>query len=114
MTVSEIITARNPDIVIDSRVTNLILLATVQTGNVYGDQKNDAIALLVLHWLALEARGAAAASGALKSEKEGDLSRSYGIDGAKTSVFLDSTYWGQQLKNLRDSLIMSARNRTVE
>ena len=113
MTVSQIIAARNPDVVIDARVDNLIILADAQTGTIYDTQRNDAIALLVLHWLALENRGAAAAAGSIKSEKEGDLARSYGTTSSKTSHYLDQTTWGLQLKALRDGLIMSARNRTI-
>ena len=90
MTVAQIIVARNPDVVVDARVNSLIELATGQTGGVVGTQRNDAIALLVLHWLALDSR--AGAAGGIRSEKEGDLARGYhksGVDGD-----LGTTSWG--------------------
>jgi len=109
LTVQEIILARNPSVVIDARVSKLILLATIQTGDVFGAQKNDAIALLVLHWLSLENRGTAAAGGAITSEREGDLGRSYGA--AITQGDLSQTTWGIQLLSLRKMLIFGPRNR---
>ena len=110
MTVAEIIAARDPSVVIDSRVNSLISIATSQTGSVFGEQRNYAIALLVLHWLELETRGGAA--GAIASEKEGDLARSYAVN-KKSIGELDSTKWGAELGRIRASLIFSPRNRTM-
>ena len=71
MTISEIIVTRSPSTVVDSRVLDLITLATELTGEVFGGKRNDAIALLVLHWLALsENRGSAASAGSIKMEKD--------------------------------------------
>lgn len=109
MTVAQIIEARAPSVVIDARVTSLITIATTQTGTVFGDQRNYAIAMLVLHWLELETRGGA--GGPITSEKEGDLARAYGKP--QSDHELMSTKWGQELKRLRDSCIMAVRNRTI-
>jgi len=113
-TIAGIIETRNPNVTVDARITDLITLATQDiSSSVFGSKTNDAIALLVLHWLALETRSGGFAPGAIKSEKEGDLSRSYGIGSSKTLDDLDSTSWGLQLKRLRNALIISVRNRTI-
>lgn len=112
-TVADIIVVRNPNVTVDARVTDLITLATQDIGSVFGSKTNDAIALLVLHWIALDARAGGFAPGAIKSEKEGDLARSFGGSGSKTLTDLDSTSWGLQLKRLRNALIFSARDRTI-
>jgi len=117
MTVAEIIVARCLTVVINARVNSLITLATEQTGSVFGTRTNDAIALLVLHWLALDARnggGVGGAGGAITSETEGQLSRSYGggmINNNDNE--LASTSWGLELLRLRNTMIMTARNRTI-
>ena len=116
MDASEIITLRAPAIATaeSARIPDLITLATEQTGPVYDVHIQLAIALLVLHWLALEARGAAGSPGPINSEREGDLARSYGSLGAGArGGDLAQTSWGVELQRLRDSVIFSARNRMV-
>jgi len=116
MTVAEIIVARCSTVVINARVNSLITLSTEQTGSVFGTRTNDAIALLVLHWLALDARnggGVGGAGGAITSETEGQLSRSYGGGMINNNNELASTSWGLELLRLRNTMIFSARNRTI-
>lgn len=109
---AEIITARAPELAAanSERIPTLITLAGEQTGSVFGVQRNSAIAMLVLHWLASEA--SASAGGALTSEKEGELQRSYGS--APSNDDLDSTRWGQERKRLaRGAGVLMPRNRMV-
>ena len=117
MTAAEIIVARSPSVVITARITTLITLATEQTGSVFGTRTTDAVALLVLHWLALGSRNAGGAGagvgGAITSETEGQLSRSYGGGMINNnSNELASTSWGLELLRLRNTMIISVRNRT--
>lgn len=112
-TPSQIITLRAPDLAAAqaARIPDLIVEAEAQTGPVFGNHRNTAVAYLVLHWLALEARGTAAAPGAITGEREGDLSRSYVVGAARDVTDLRSTTWGSQLLRLRDATIFAARNR---
>jgi len=115
VTPAEIITLRAPALATTyaARIPDLIVLATGQVGAIFGAHQNTAIAYLVLHWLALEQRGASAAAGPVTSEREGDLARSYGGGGADLSGDLAQTSWGLELKRLRDSTIFAARNRMM-
>ena len=109
--VVQIINARDPSVDTgEARVTTLITLATNQTGTIYGTERNTAIALTVLHWLTLSGRGGA--SGAIASEKEGDLARAY--HKPMTDIgFWSSTSWGMELLNLRRMFVFGPRNRTI-
>jgi hypothetical protein len=113
MTVAEIIVVYNPSITVNARINSLIELAELETGDIFGALRNKAVALLVLHWYSLDARGAAAASGNITQESEGDLSRSYGRITGTGDDELNSSVWGSQLKRLRNSCIFSARNRVI-
>lgn len=108
--VAGIITTRNPSIVVDTRINDLISLATQQTGAVFGNNQDDAIALLVLHWLELESRGGA--GGAISSEKEGDLARTYAISDSGDDD-LKSTKWGLMRLRLQRAYIFGPRNRMM-
>lgn len=112
-TPQEIIILRAPQYTGEPRLDDLVTLATAQTGNVYGTHKNLAIALLVLHWLTMEKQGGT--SGSIKSEKEGDLARSYGTSISISQRYpdLSQTSWGMELIRLRKSLILGPRNRTI-
>jgi hypothetical protein len=70
-------------------------------------------ALLVLHWMQMEdmAGGASAVgsqTGAVTSESEGQLSRSYGSQGAVSRFgleYLGTTMWGNELRGILRGLI---------
>lgn len=114
MTPQQIVELRAPTYVGNTRVPSLIIEATAQTGAVFGALQSTAIALLVLHWLAMETRGSASSPGAITSESEGQLARSYGSVGAGWGdAYLGQTSWGMELQGLRRSCIFSARNRMV-
>jgi hypothetical protein len=104
MTVMEIITALAPCYKASAAIYSLITLATEETGTSYGVYRNKAIALLTLHWLALQERGRGGATGQITSETEGDLSRSYAataVASGSSGEALMATSWGQELKRLR-------------
>jgi hypothetical protein len=63
---------------------------------ILGDCYNQAIALAVLHFLENSSRDGA--SGTIRSEKEGDLARSYG--GTDRESMFSTTSWGKQFNDL--------------
>lgn len=115
----EYITIRAPDFATDPNINDLISQAELETGENYcsDDMRNKAIALLVMHWQALAERdsGNIGVSGAITSEKEGDLARSYG--GSRRSNDrngdLAQTRWGLELLRLQQSCFFLPRNRYV-
>jgi len=80
-------------------------LAETQTGTVYGDSRNYAVALLAAHSATMANRGGA--SGAITSETEGQLSRAYGARADASD--LAATGYGAELERLRRQYIFSAR-----
>lgn len=75
-TVNDIIQARRPGTDIDARVGVLVELAQEQlSSTAFGAVYNHAVALLVCHWLELDAKQSAA--GPVTSKKEGQLAISY-------------------------------------
>lgn len=89
----------------------MISLAEAQTGPTeYGDLRSEAVALLTLHWLALEERGKGGAAGAIISESEGELSRAYSAPPQSESD-LSLTVWGRMLEGLGKKTGLSFINR---
>lgn len=123
-TAEQIIGIRAPQYSSDTRMADLIALSTLLTGNAFGDKKQYAIALRVMHWLAVEVRncgdGGSSTSGSgtggmLKGEKEGGLSRSYSLGGfEKEKSDLSSTEYGQELLVLIRQCVLFARTRLME
>lgn len=109
MTPLQIVEARAPQFEGEPRIESLLTLAEAQTGADWRTARNMAVALLVLHWLALEERGAAASPGAITSESEGQVSRSYGSTGQTGA--LSQTSWGQELTQLRRQTFMGGFTR---
>lgn len=117
----QIIQIRAPQFATDPRISDLITMATCKTGDEFGDCKNEAIALRVMHWLTKDAMAGGNStdsgiqtSGQIISEKEGDLSRSYGKTSSKSSSKygdLATTGPGQELIELMDACLFSPRNR---
>lgn len=124
-TASQIIALKSPDLSSDPRLSDFVDLAVLQTSkDAFGTKYQLAIALLVLHWLTLESQGGGSSSGSgsgviggIKSEKEGDLSRSYGSlinpSGKGSDNYFNSTVFGAELLTLRRSCIMMPRNRCI-
>ena len=105
-----------------SNIQEYIDLAELEIGDEFCDDnmKNKAVFLLSAHWLALEERNnggsGIAAPGTISSEKEGQLSRSYGaISSAEQNIdaYLSQTLWGIELYNLQKSCIMLPRHRFI-
>jgi len=114
----EYIQIRAPSFALNPNISLLISHAEIETGNVYGseDLRNKAVALLVCHWFALQMRDVsdAGVTGNIISEKEGDLSRSFGdVSLNTTNLYLSQTSWGLELMQLQDSRIMLPFNRAV-
>lgn len=103
---AEILEAIAPEIDTgDPSVLVHINLAEQQTGKVYRDSRNHAVALLAAHTLTLGQRGGS--GGQVTSESEGQLSRSYGSVAGQSR--LDATSYGQELERLRRQYVFAAR-----
>jgi hypothetical protein len=69
------------------------------------------VAYMAAHMLETAARSGS--SGAIQSEKEGDLQRSYAVAVTSSNDSLDSTSYGLALKHIRRSFYFAARTRVV-
>jgi hypothetical protein len=130
MTPLQIIALRAPQWASDPRLTStpsLLDLATQQTGNVFtGADRDLAIALRVLHYLALEAMrngtpGVGSSSGvgiagSLSSETEGQLSKSFSNNSKSAQRWgaLSTTVYGQELIELTRSVTFGPRTRAMD
>jgi len=106
-----------------ARLDDLIALAELVTGQAFGTKRNLAVALRVCHTLALEERNGADQSvspqtdsgsgtgGAITQEKEGQLSRSYGVASkiSESQPNLSATKYGLQLLELMKSCLVLPR-----
>jgi hypothetical protein len=111
MTSLEILLLRGNCYTEDQHIRDLLSLAEGLIGPDYTNRPL-AVALLSLHWLALEKRGKGSAGGNITSETEGGLSRSYAVPVASMdSSFLASTSWGAELLNLRRGSFPAFMNR---
>ena len=116
MTALEILTALAPCYKPSAPVSAVLALAETETSaTAYGALRAKAVALLALHYLALQERGKSAAAGQVVSETEGDLSRTYAQPsaGSADGMILASTTWGQELTRLRRSCFLGIRTRQI-
>lgn len=110
---------RSPVFAADALLDDFIAIATDLTSTTaFGDKLYQAIGLRVMHMMALKVRdeesGSSGPGGAITSEKEGDLSRSYGKSStASDPTDLASTSWGLELKALQRMCIFKPRNRMM-
>ena len=111
MTVTEIVTTRNPTFAADSRLDDFISLAVDQTDTAFfGTDYNLAVALRTMHDMEMASRGGA--GGAISSETEGKLERRYAVSVSDDP--LKSTSYGRELTMLmRQYSGLSARNRMM-
>jgi hypothetical protein len=130
MTALQIIAMRAPQWASDPRLSStpsLIDYATQLTGSVFGDQRDMAIALRVLHILATESlRGGNPGSsvstsgeghaGAVTSESEGQLSKSFTVNStsAKRWANLSTTSYGLELIELLRGCGVFPRTRAMD
>jgi len=123
-TAKEVVELKMPDLVGDSRVDDMIELAAFYISeNIFGNKFQYALGLVALHMLMLDKQsgGSSASSGTgavggIKSEKEGDLSRSFGGIGTnikERNFYYMQTPFGQELLGLFNACILTPRNRFV-
>jgi len=123
-TVAEIVAVKSPSHAGDSRIGDFDTLAKHHIAQApFGDKWVYARALLVLHWLTLDAQGGGSSStsgsgvvGGIKSEKEGDLARSYGTIGGginEKNAYLMSTSFGAELVQLWKACLILPQTRRV-
>ena len=119
-TVAEHISARSSIDPNDAAVQKLILMAEEEIDNNWCDDntRNKAVALVVMHWSTLPKDGSGNNSsvGAVKSEKEGRLARSFGFHGKVD--FSNNPYWSQtnyglELMSLQKSNFFKPMNRSL-
>jgi len=108
----------------EDRINDFIELAKFYISeNIFQTKYQYALALMVCHQLTLDAQGGGSTTtsgsgviGGVKSEKEGDLARSYGGMGSNVSEskqYLMSTPFGQELLQLWNACLLLPRNRFV-
>lgn len=114
LTPLQIIEARAPQLVGDTSLSVLLELADpLILASVYGAKRSYGLALLVLHWKVMDARGGAA--GGLTGESEGQLSRQYAQPAAQFGMSdLHTTSYGMELLRLQRGLIITPMNRMVD
>lgn len=123
-TAIDLIGIKAPQFSTDPRLSDLVSIAESQTGTIFGENYNLAVALRVCHWLTIESRNGGDSgvstsgsgnSGFVKSEKEGDLSRSYenAISQNNSLSYLSSSSFGMELYGLIRQTVLSVRNRFV-
>jgi Protein of unknown function (DUF4054) len=105
-TAQEIIQVRLPALFSDSRLDDFVALAVLNLSEpVFGVKYVYAVALLAMHMYSKDSAGSGA--GGVKSEKEGDLARSYG--GSMTDKDYGTTSYGQELLQLINNCVWAAR-----
>jgi len=116
----EIITLRGPaSFASDPGINDLITEATLEVSETeYNTDalRNKAIALIVMHWLALKTRDeTGGTAGVVKSEKEGDLASTSGASGSIDigDPYYSQTSWGLEFIRLQNQSFMLPRNRFV-
>lgn len=124
LSITQIITLRAPQFSTDTRLANFIELAESLTSlTAFEDNRNYAVALRVLHWMTKEElRGAttpatstgAAVAGAIASETEGSLSRSFS-SGSESLKYgdLGTTAYGCELIDLIKGMVMTPTTRRI-
>jgi hypothetical protein len=121
-TAQQIIAVKSPSFAADPRLSDFVTLAAdFVSQSAYGTKYQHALALVVLHWLTLDAQqggnssvSGGGAGGGIKSEKEGDLARTFGSSSSSAST--DDSYWastvfGQELVSLRSHCIFAPHHR---
>lgn len=103
MTALEWIELRAPDAYAEVGVTRFAALVSgaesrLKRSDVLDPDENYtlAVAMLSLHWYEISQRGGSV--GAIKSEREGEVSRSYAVNESQQGF--DTTQWGSELQAL--------------
>lgn len=111
LTSAQIVALRSSVYGAKSNLADMISYAETQLdGGVFGDQYANAVALLAMHFYAKQ--GGGDAPGAVVSEAEGRLSRSFdATKGSTDQTDWGTTKWGQELLALTRSLVFFPRTR---
>jgi len=114
LTPQEIIALRDPDTAgkdsFKATLPGNVFLADLQTSSTaYGDQRNLAVALLVLHWEYLRRRNGAPTVPTLI--EDGPSKRGFAAPKVAASNPLDLTAWGLELQGMRKDNILAVCNR---
>lgn len=114
----EIITIRAPTFALESNINDLIAEAELEVSESEyntANLRNKAIALIVMHWVALNKRDSTGGTaGVIKSEKEGDLSRSFSVNNSDDiDSYYSQTTWGLEFLRLQQQCFFKPRNRFV-
>lgn len=122
-TVNEVIALRSPDFVGDSRIPGMDEIAKMYVSSrMFKDKWTYARALIILHWLTLDARGGGSSTqsgsgvvGNVIEEKEGKLEYKYGSILTKDDKdgYYKSTSFGAELLQLYRICILAPRTRWV-
>ena len=121
-TAKQIIAVKSPSFASDTRLDDFIVLAAYYVSeSAYGARYQYALALIVLHWLTLDAqRGGSSTSsgsgvgGAITSEKEGDLARAFGAPSSSkkdADAYWNGTIFGQEFLSLRAHYVLTPHHR---
>lgn len=123
-TVSGIVAVKAPGYESDPRLSDLEDLAAFHLSkDVFSEKYNYAVALLICHWLSMEAITGGSSSGAgsgiggsITSEKEGQLARSFGyvsVNSPGADSYYSKTIYGQELLQLFRSCVILPMNRCI-
>lgn len=122
-TAQQIIALKSPDHASDPRLDDFVKLSKFHISQtVFGTKYQYALALMVLHWITLDAQGGGSSSssgsgvvGGIKSEKEGDLQRTYNLPSGKDErdSYLRGTVFGSELLQLWKTIILIPRTKMV-
>lgn len=110
--VADILLAIAPELDTESprRIKTFIDLAEDQVGTVFGSRRDLAVAYMTAHMITVANR--LGKGGAITSESEGELSRSYQQAGDGTDPIMSTSY-GQEFKRMSRAAVFSPRNRMV-
>ena len=125
-TAAEIVVLKSPSLSGDSRIDDFVDLAKLTVGQLpFGTRYQYALALVALHMITLDTQGGGSSSssgsgvtGGIKSEKEGELQRSYGPTAQNaiknpSDAYFTSTSFGMEYLHLKRAVLIKPRNRMV-
>ncbi len=110
-----IINLRAPFFSTTSNLSDLASLALTFVGRPFRDKQAYASAMLVCHWLAMQASGAAkgGSSGPVTEVREGLLQKQFAGPKGSYDEFLSQSVWGLEFENVRRGVIFAGRTAAV-
>jgi len=100
---------------LDTSIVMLTNMAELEVSQCFGELRNKAIALLVLHQKTLIDNGANGGSaGQLSSISEGELSKSFhSVNSKSKDAYYSQTSYGLEFLQIRRMILIGFRNRTI-